>query len=93
MGKRSLPRFSLENYQRIRRKGKVSGLLEIQLSLFNAKSEKVFEQMRTLEPIKKKTSLKFHVSALSSGEYVIVIQANDRVAQEREVFTGPVLFH
>jgi len=88
-GRRTI-RFTLANYKMARIKGKTQGIAEVKIVLFDEKSQKVFDEGRTLSLIKKETNISFNFNGLQSGYYFIIIQAVDRIANEIDVFSSTI---
>ncbi len=81
-------RFSLQNYQMTQINDKRRGLADVTITVFDEESNKVFEDGKTLDLIKKETKISLSFNQLKSGSYFIVISVFDRVASKGDVYSG-----
>jgi hypothetical protein len=88
-GKKTI-KFSLDNYKMTLIKGKLTGIADVKITLFDKNSNKVFDQGKTLSFFKKETNISLNLSMLKSGSYFIVLQATDRISQETDVYSGNI---
>lgn len=84
--------FNLNNYQMAKLDGKTKGIAEVKVTIFDSSSEVVFEEGRNLELNKEETHIALNFGHLSNGQYFIVIQVVDRIANETDVYSGSVVF-
>lgn len=81
-------KFSIIDYERRRAEGKLAGLAEVKITLFDSRSNKVFEEQKMLEMIEKETHISLNFNKLESGSYFAIIQVKDMIAQKTDVFSG-----
>jgi len=82
--------FSLINYIRTKIEGKLTGIGEVKITIFDEKSNKVFDEGKTLNLIDKEINISLNFDWLESGSYFIIIQAVDRISQEVDVFSSSI---
>ncbi|NOR22272.1 MAG: hypothetical protein GQ476_06270 [Candidatus Aminicenantes bacterium] len=90
-GKKNI-KFSLINYKMTKIEGKLTGMADIKITIFDENSNKVFDEGKTLNLIKKETFVSLNFNWLKSGSYFIIIQVNDRISQETDVFSRNIKF-
>jgi hypothetical protein len=83
-------RFSLVHYQMTSVNGRWRGLAEVKITLFDDRSNKVFEEGKTLDLVQKETSVSLRFPQLKPGQYFIIIQAVDKVANQTDVYSGMI---
>lgn len=89
---RKTVRFSLLNYKMSKIKGKTTGIADVKVTLFDENTKKVFDQGKTLNFTKKETHVSLNFNWLKSGNYFIIIQAMDKIANESDVFSAYIKF-
>jgi hypothetical protein len=89
---RKTVKFSLINYQRVKTEGKLSGLAQVKITLFDKDSKKVFEDAKALQLIKDQTHISIPFSQLKSGPYFIIIQVVDKITNRMDVFSKQIKF-
>jgi hypothetical protein len=82
--------FSLLHYQMGNAEGKPRGLAEVKISLFDDQSKNVFDEGKALDLIKKETHISLNFGQLKPGDYFVIIQAFDRLANEQDVYSGMI---
>jgi hypothetical protein len=82
--------FSLVNYIRTKIEGKLTGIGEIKITIFDEKSNKVFDEGKTLNLIDEEINISLNFNWLESGSYFIIIQAVDKISQEVDVFSSTI---
>ena len=82
--------FSMENYHRVKMEGKLAGMAQVRISLFNEKSNKVYDETNTLSLIKEETHISIPFQQLKSGNYFIIIQVVDRITNHIDVFSKQI---
>jgi hypothetical protein len=82
--------FSMENYQRVKMEGKLAGVAQVRISLFDENSTKVYDQTNTLSLIKEETHISIPFQQLKSGNYFIIIQVIDRITNHIDVFSRQI---
>lgn len=82
--------FSLINYKRTRIEGKLTGMGEIKITIFDEESNKVFDEGKALNIIDKELNISLNFDWLESGSYFIIIQAIDKISQEVDVFSSTI---
>ncbi len=80
--------FSLLHYLMGKSEGKTKGLAEVKITIFDDQSKNVFDDGKTLDLIKKETHISLNFGQLKSGDYFVIIQATDRLANEQDVYSG-----
>ncbi len=88
-GKKNI-KFSLINYKMIKIEGKLTGVADIKITIFDENSNKVFDEGKTLNLVKKETHISLNFNQLKSGSYFIIIQAIDRISQEADVLSSDI---
>lgn len=83
--------FTIKNYKRAKLKGKTTGVAEIKITIFDKDSNKVFDEGRTLEMVKKETKISLNFGQLNSGQHFIVIQVVDKITNAVDVFSGNIV--
>ncbi|KKN01389.1 hypothetical protein LCGC14_1128200 [marine sediment metagenome] len=83
-------KFSLSNYQMIKIKGKLTGIAEVKITLFDKDSEKVFDERKTLNLLKKEATISLNFNQLKSGNYFIIIQVIDKISNAIDVFSRQI---
>ena len=82
--------FSLMNYQRIKMEGQLTGIAQVKLTLFDENSEKVYDEVKTLQLIKEQTHISIPFNQLKSGPYFIIIQVIDKITNSMDVFSKQI---
>jgi len=85
-------KFSLINYTMTKIEGKLTGVADIKITIYDENSNKVFDERKTLNLIKKETHISLNFNWLKSGSYFIIIQVSDRISQETDVFSRDIKF-
>jgi hypothetical protein len=85
-------KFSLINYQRVKMEGKLSGIAQVTITLFDENSNKVFEDTKVLQLIKDQTHISIPFNQLKSGPFFIIIQVVDRLTNRMDVFSRQIKF-
>jgi hypothetical protein len=83
-------KFSFSNYKMIKLKGKMTGIADVKITLFDKNSEKVFDERKTLNLLKKEAHISLNFSQLKSGNYFILIQVIDKISNEIDVFSKQI---
>jgi len=83
-------KFSLIDYQRVKMEGKMSGVAQVKIMIFDNDSNKVFEDTKVLQLIKDQTHISIPFSQLKSGAYFIIIQVIDRITNRVDVFSRQI---
>ena len=83
-------RFSLVHYQMTSVNGRWRGLAEVKITLFDDRSNKVFEEGKALDLVQKEAQILLRFPQLKPGQYFIVIQAVDKVANQTDVYSGMI---
>jgi hypothetical protein len=82
--------FSLVHYQMTSINGRWRGLAEVKITLFDDRSKKVFEEGKALDLVQKETQISLRFPQLKPGNYFIIIQAVDKVANQTDVYSGMI---
>jgi hypothetical protein len=82
--------FSMENYLRVKMEGKLAGVAQVRISLFDENSTKVYDQTNTLSLIKEEIQISIPFQQLKSGNYFIIIQVIDRITNHIDVFSKQI---
>lgn len=85
--RRSL-KFSLIHYKRVRVEGKMTGYANVKVTIFDAKSDRIFDEEKTLSIIEKDTHISLNISQMEPGNYFIIIQAVDRITNEMDIYSS-----
>jgi hypothetical protein len=88
-GKKNI-KFSLINYTMTKIEGKLTGMADIKITIFDENSNKVFDEGKTLNLIKKETHVSLNFNQLKSGSHFIIIQVIDKISQETDVFSSAI---
>ena len=72
--------------------GKLTGMADIKITIFDENSIKVFDEGRTLNLIKKETHISLNFNQLKSGSHFIIIQVIDKISQETDVLSRDIEF-
>lgn len=80
--------FSLINYKRVRVEGKLTGYANVKVSVFDEKSNKIFDEEKILSLVKKETHISLNISQMEPGSYFVIIQVVDRIANETDVYSS-----
>jgi len=83
-------RFALVHYQMTNISGRWRGLAEVKITLFDDRSNKVFEEGKALDLVQKETDISLRFPQLKPGQYFIIIQAVDKVANQTDVYSGMI---
>jgi len=83
-------RFALVHYQVTSISGRWRGLAEVKITIFDERSNKVFEEGKALELVQKETQISLRFPQLKPGQYFIIIQAVDKVANQTDVYSGMI---
>lgn len=82
--------FSIINYKRTRIEGKLTGIGEIKITIFDEESNKVFDEGKILNIIDEEINISLNFDWLESGSYFIIIQAVDKISQEVDVYSSTI---
>jgi len=85
-------KFSLANYRMTKIEGKLKGIANVNITIFDENSNKVFNEGKTLDLIKKDTYIFLNFNWIKSGNYFIIIQAIDKISNEIDVFSKQIKF-
>ena len=83
-------RFALVHYQMTSINGRRRGLADVKITIFDDRSNKVFEEGKALELVQKETHISLHFPQLKPGDYFLIIQAVDKVANQTDVYSGMI---
>ena len=83
-------RFSLVHYQQTRIDGRRRGLAQVKITLFDDQSTKVFEEAKSLELVQIETRISLRFPQLKPGDYFLIIQVVDQVADQTDVYSGMI---
>ncbi len=90
-GRKSI-KFSIVNCEQIKIEGKLSGIAEIKVTVFDNDSKIVFEEQKTLELIKKDIHISLNFARLKSGNHFIIINVIDKISQRVDVYSSAIKF-
>ncbi len=82
--------FSIINYTRTRIEGKLTGVGEVQITIFDEGSNKVFDEGKILNLIDEEINISLNFDWLESGSYFIIIRTVDKISQEVDVFSSTI---
>ena len=80
--------FVLLHYQMAKVNDKTSGRADVKITIFDEASNKVFDEGKGLDLVKKETRISLNFSQFKPGPYFIIIQAFDRLANRADVYSG-----
>ena len=83
-------RFALLHYQVTSINGRWRGLAEVKITIFDDRSNKVFEEGKALDLVQKETHISLRFPQLKPGQYFIIIQATDKVANQTDIYSGMI---
>ncbi len=90
-GRKSI-KFSIINYQKAEIEGKITGLADVKVTLFDENSNKVYDEGKTLSIVKDEMSISIPFNQLKSGSYFIIIQVVDKINNHSDVFSRQIKF-
>lgn len=79
--------FDIGNCGRIEQGGRSEGKVIVKISLFDDKSERVFDEAKNFVLIADSIHLSLNYEKFESGNYFIIIEAQDVVTGEKDVFS------
>ncbi len=79
--------FSLTNYKRVRVEGKITGYANVKVTVFDERSNKIFDEEKVLSLVEKDTHISLNISQMEPGNYFVIIQAVDRITNEIDVYS------
>lgn len=85
-------RFDLKNCTIMATDKGPQGIVEVRVTLFNGDSEKVFSETKVLEAEKEQIAVVLRPNQLLSGSYLLIIEAQDRITNERDVQSRVIKF-
>lgn len=88
-GKKNIS-FSLVDCKRVKIEKKLTGFAEVKITIFDENSNKVFDEAKILNIIKKDIHISLNFGMLKSGRYFIIIQALDKISNEIDVFSSNI---
>lgn len=80
-----LLKFSLKNCTMIKTEKDVRGLAEVQVTLFDDRSEIAFSDSRIMDVVKQEVRIVINLGKLKPGVYFLIIDALDKNANEKDV--------
>ncbi len=83
-------KFSLVDYQRVQMEGKLSGVAQVKITIFDKDSKTVFDDTKVLQLIKDETHISIPFNQLKSGSYFIIIQVIDRITNGVDVLSKQI---
>ena len=83
-------KFSLVDYQRVQMEGKLSGVAQVKITIFDRDSKTVFDDTKVLQLIKDETHISIPFNQLKSGSYFIIIQVIDRITNRVDVLSKQI---
>ena len=83
--------FTISDYSRINKGEKSLGNILVKVTVFDDQSVKVFNELKTLEPIASKLHVSLNFMNLESGDHFIIIEAADVVTGEKDVFSRAIV--
>jgi hypothetical protein len=88
-GKKTIS-FRLNNYIMTKIKDESTGIVDIKIILFDENSNKVFDEVKTLNLFEKETHISLNLGKLKSGYHFIIIQVIDKIANEIDIYSGNI---
>lgn len=83
-------RFALKNFVMTKIKGRMAGMAEVKMTLFNDRSEKIFDEAKVLDLLKKEVQISLNFGKEKPGRYYMIIQAIDKISNELDVFSRQI---
>jgi len=83
-------KFSLVDYQRIEMQGKMTGIADVKITLFDDQSQKVFDEAKTLSLTKDQAHISIPFSQFKSGNYFLIIQVVDKITNTIDVLSKQI---
>lgn len=80
-----LLKFSLKNYTMIKTEKDARGLAEVNITLFDDRSEIAFSDSRVMDVVKQEVRIVLNLGKLKPGVYFLIIDALDKNANEKDV--------
>ena len=85
-GRKTL-RFGLRNYLRQRTDAGLRGAAEVRVTLLNSQSDRVFSEGKVMDLIKEETWITLNLEKLAPGPYLLMIEVQDRMTNEKDVYS------
>jgi hypothetical protein len=83
-------RFTLKNFVTTKIKERMTGMAEVKITLFNDKSEKIFDEAKVLDLLKAEVQISLNFGKEKPGPYYMIIQAIDKISNELDVFSKQI---
>ncbi len=80
--------FIVRNCQMTRINDQRRGVASVKITIYDEASNKVFDEGKTLDVFKDETRISLNFGWLNPGNYFIVIEAVDMVANQTDVYSG-----
>ena len=82
--------FTVGNCARFEKEGKNAGKVAIKVTVFDDKSAKVFNEVKTVDLIADSLRLSLNFKKLQPGDYFIIIEASDLISGEKDVLSRAI---
>jgi hypothetical protein len=80
--------FAVRNCQMTKINDQRRGVASVKITIYDEASNKVFDEGKTLDVFKDETRISLNFGWLNPGNYFIVIEAVDMVANQTDVYSG-----
>jgi len=84
--------FIITNFEKQNIKGKLVGIADVNISIFDEDSNKVFSEGKTLRLAKKDVHVSIKLNTLKQGTYFIIIEVVDKISNEKDVYSSEIKF-
>jgi len=82
--------FRITNFEKQNTGGKLVGIADVNITLFDEDSNKVFSEGKTLSLAKKDVHVSIKLNTLKHGTYFIIIEVIDKISNEKDVYSGEI---
>lgn len=82
--------FRITNFEKQNTGGKLVGIADVNITLFDEDSNKVFSEGKTLSLAKKDVHVSIKLNTLKHGTYFIIIEVIDKISNEKDVYSGGI---
>jgi hypothetical protein len=88
-GRKNL-RFTLKNYVMTNTEKGGRGVAEVRVTLYDAQSNTAFSEGKNLDLVKDELNITLNLGKLQAGAYFLIIEATDKIANEKDVYSGMI---
>jgi hypothetical protein len=83
-------RFTLKNYVMTNTEKGERGIAEVRVTLCDAQSNIAFSEGKNLDLVKDELNITLNLGKLQAGAYFLIIEATDKIANEKDVYSGMI---